>query len=336
MAWLVAGGIAIGLLTGKVVRLLEKHIDNAPIEISLSLVTPYLAYLTAELAHSSGVLAVVVAGLYVGQQSSYLFSSRVRIELRAFWDTLTFVLNAIVFLLIGLQLPYILQGIRGITTSELLISAAQLSAAAILLRLIWVFPGAYAGNLFRRRILHRREAPLSPRGVFVVGWTGMRGVVSLAAAIALPSVLANGQPFPQRSALIFLTFSVILVTLVLQGLTLPKLIRSLKLSETGSEGAEERDARCAMLKAALARLEELRTNDPPELGPAYESMERLYRQRLTLAQGGEERFNSVGAKLREVERATIIDMRNRKEIGDHVLRTLERELDLLDVRFAQE
>lgn len=340
---LVVGGIAVGLLTGKIVRLLETRVDHAPIEITVSIVTPYLAYMGAEALHTSGVLAAVTVGLYLGRQSSSLFSSSVRIELVSFWNTFTFLLNALVFLLIGLQLPYILQGIRGITVGELFTSAAQLSIAVVLLRLIWVFPAAYVGNRIRRNFLHQNIKALTSRGVFVVGWTGMRGVVSLAAALALPATLSNGQPFPQRSALLFLTFSVILVTLVLQGLTLPRLIRALKLSDAGKPNVEEREARRAMLQSALQRLEEMRSNDQPEFNSAYDNLAQLYHHRLASVPGDEarsvstgltHRYQTISSALREVERATVVGMRNRHEISDHVLRTLERELDLLDVRFS--
>jgi len=341
---LVVGGIAIGLLTGKLVRLLETYIDHSPIEITVSIVTPYVAYMGAEALHTSGVLAAVTVGLYLGRQSSSIFSSRVRIELQSFWSTLTFLLNAVVFLLIGLQLPYILQGIRGITIGKLLTSAAQLAVAVVLLRLIWVFPGAYVADRIRRGVLHQHMKPMSSRGVFVVGWTGMRGVVSLAAAMALPVTLSNGQPFPQRSELLFLTFAVILVTLVLQGLTLPYLIRAFKLSDAGTPNLEEREARRAMLQSAVKQLEEMRLRDRPEFSPVYDNLAQLYEHRLASVPGDEEprsnkalteRYRAISSKLREVERATVVEMRNRREIGDHVLRTLERELDLLDVRFSR-
>jgi CPA1 family monovalent cation:H+ antiporter len=346
--YLVAGGIGIGLLTGKIVRVLGSHLDNAPIEITVSIVTPYVAYMGAETLHSSGVLAAVAAGLYLGRQRSYLFSSQVRIEASSFWNTFTFLLNGIVFLLIGLQLPYILHGIRFITVRELLTSAAELAVAVVLLRLVWVFPGAYVADFIRRRLLHQSEKLMSIRGIFVVGWTGMRGVVSLAAAIAVPAALANGQPFPERSALIFLTFSVILVTLVLQGLTLPSLIRALKLSGPTTRDPEEQKARHAMLQSALKYLEELRSSDGSEFSSAYDKLAELYRQRLADVHGesdneehkpsAEQRahYRSIASKLREAERSTILNMRNRKEIGDHVLRALERELDLLDTRFGRD
>ena len=188
---------------------------------------PYVAYLAADSIHASGVLAVVACGLYLSRKSSSFFSASVRLQAWAVWDSLTFILNGLVFVLIGLQLPNVLRGIRDHSLGELLLYGAIFSGLLIMLRVLWIFPGAFMSNLIRRRILHQNE-PLPPaRQIFIVGWTGMRGVISLAAAIALPQTLANGAPFVQRDLIIFLTFSVILVTLVLQGLTLPPLVRRL-------------------------------------------------------------------------------------------------------------
>ena len=187
-----------------------------PIEITISLVTPYAAYLAADRIHASGVLAAVACGLYLGRRSATYFSSVVRIEAQAFWNTLIFVLNGVVFILIGLQLPYILAGIQGVSLRELVIRGALVSAAVIVLRFIWVFPGAYFSYFIRRNVLKQHENYPPARSIFVVGWTGMRGVLALAAAIALPETLADGSPFPQRNLIVFLTFSVILVTLVLR------------------------------------------------------------------------------------------------------------------------
>jgi monovalent cation/hydrogen antiporter len=345
LIYLVVGGIVIGVAVAKIVQFIESRVDDAPLEITISLVTPYIAYMSAEALTASGVLATVAAGLYLGRQTSYVMSSRVRIEAHSFWNTFSFLLNGIVFLLIGLQLPYILDGIRSLTVKELLTSAIELSAAVILLRLIWSFPGSYAAFAVRRYLLRRPAEPPGMGSALVVGWTGMRGVVSLAAAIAIPATLASGQPFPQRSVLIFLTFSVILVTLLLQGLTLPGLIRALHLSASSGPDPGEQKARRAMLEAALNCLQELRSEDRPEFHSLYDALSRGYRQRLALVSGGEEQedqhtgqsehYRLIVGKVHEVERNTLIEMRKRNEITAQVRRALERELDLLDVRFAQ-
>jgi len=228
---------------GEIVHLIEHRIDDAPIEIALSILTPYVAYLAADSVRASGVLAVVSCGLYLSRKSSHFFSPSVRLQAWAVWDSLTFILNGLVFVLIGLQLPYVLEAIRDHNLRALLVYGAVFSAFLILLRLIWMFPGAYLANLIRKRILHQNERLPAPREIFVVGWTGMRGVISLAAAIALPQTLANGSPFAQRNMIIFLAFSVILVTLVLQGLTLPPLIRALGLAGVSTPHPEENEAR---------------------------------------------------------------------------------------------
>ncbi len=345
LLWLIVGGSAVGLIVGKLVGLIERHLEDAPVEVTFSLVIPYAAYLAAEAIRCSGVLAAVAAGFYLGNKSSYFFSSNVRIAANGFWDTFTFILNGIVFLLIGLQLPYILSQIRTVSLNQLFINAAQFVVAVIALRLIWIFPGAYASFVIRRYLLKQPE-PFPPvRSIFMVGWTGMRGVVALAAAISLPEKMANGQPFPQRNMIIFLTFCVIFTTLVAQGLTLPPLIRALGLSVQEEDG-EEKGARRKMMQAALERLQSLRNSDAPNYADVYDDIAHHYQNRLAaLAQERENtdnphfehqaHYRSVSKELRKVERETAIQLRNRKEIGDNMLHALERELDLLDSRYSQ-
>jgi len=346
LLWLIVGGIGIGLVIGILVNLIERHLEDAPVEVTLSLVIPYAAYLAADALHCSGVLAAVAVGFYLGNKSSYFFSSTVRIAAYGFWDTFTFVLNGVVFLLIGLQLPYILNQIRSASPHELFIDAAEFVSAVIVLRLIWVFPGAYTAFLIRRYILKQPESLPSVRGIFMVGWTGMRGVVALAAAISLPETIAGGGAFPQRNMIIFLTFCVIFVTLVAQGLTLPPLIRALGLAVRVGDDGEEKEARRKMLQAALERLQALREDDAPHNTEVYDDLAHHYEDRLAaLAQENgnmndahsehQEHYRAVSKELRRVERETAIQLRNRKKIGDNVLHTLERELDLLDSRYSQ-
>ena len=199
LIYLVVVGVVVGLVVGEIVHLVEHRVDNGPIEITLSILTPYVAYLSADAIRASGVLAVVVCGLYLARKSSHFFSPNVRLQAWAVWDSLTFILNGLVFVLIGLQLPYVLEAIRDHNRRELLLYGAVFSAFLILLRIIWIFPGAYVSNLIRRRILHQNE-PLPPmRQIFVVGWTGMRGVISLAAAIALPQTFATALHSPNEA-----------------------------------------------------------------------------------------------------------------------------------------
>jgi CPA1 family monovalent cation:H+ antiporter len=344
LLYLIAGGVLVGLLTGIIVHWLEHRIDDGPIEIALSILAPYAAYLTAESLRGSGVLAVVACGLFLSRKSSHFFSPGVRLQVFAVWDSLTFVLNGLVFVLIGLQLPYILDGIRGYSLRTLLIYGALFSGFLIVLRMIWVFPGAHVSNFLRRRFLHQREARPGARQVFVIGWTGMRGVISLAAAIALPQVLDNETPFAQRNLIIFLAFSVILVTLVLQGLTLPPLIRALGLDAASGPDPEERDARRTMLQAALGYLEKAEKSDKPEFAGIYEDIGRHYRQRLaTLRDDWENAEDGVSPDfsrrsvdlsraLLQVKRQAAVRMRAEGRINDELLRQLERELDLDETR----
>jgi CPA1 family monovalent cation:H+ antiporter len=344
LCYLTAAGIAVGLVVGEIVHLIEHRVDDAPIEIALSILTPYVAYLAADFIRASGVLAVVACGLYLSRKSSHFFSPTVRLQAWAVWDSLTFVLNGLVFVLIGLQLPYVREAIRNHNPRTLLLHALAFSGLLILLRLMWMFPGTYLANVIRRRILHHAE-PLPPaRHIFIVGWTGMRGVVSLAAAIALPQTLANQVPFTQRNTVIFLAFSVILVTLVLQGLSLPPLIRALGVAGSLGPRPEEKEARRAVLQAALSHLEKSRSEASSESAEVYEDLAQHYRHRLaTLSEEGDgsqdgvdptfyKRFNELSRELLRVERQTAVQLRNQNRIGDELLREIEHELDLGEAR----
>ncbi len=344
LLFLIVASIAIGLVVGKLIHFVSLKVDDAPIEITISLIAPYFAYLAAEGARSSGVLATVVCGLYLGHKRSFYLSTGARLTGQAVWDTLTFVLNGFVFLLIGFQLPYILSGIRTHHFGELLLLGGLFSVAVIVLRLVWVYPGAWLSNLIRRRLLRQAEPFPSWRPVFIIGWTGMRGVVALAAALSLPEVLESGASFPERNVMIFLTFCVIFVTLVLQGLTLPSLIRRLGLATAGDGNIEEEAARRAMVEATLAYLEHSREDAQPEFAPLYDELIRSYRRRLNAIDGNAsaeagyrpedyERWRDLSRQLNAIQRATILHLQVQNQINDEVARTLERELDLAEARF---
>jgi CPA1 family monovalent cation:H+ antiporter len=344
LSYLIVAGVAIGLVIGEVVHQVEHRIDDAPIEIALSILTPYAAYLLADFLRASGVLAVVACGLYLSRKSSHFFSPTVRLQAWAFWESLTFILNGLAFVLIGLQLPYVLAAIRDYDLRTLILYGLVFSILLILLRLVWMFPGAYLASLIRTKLLHRGEPMPQVRYIFILGWTGMRGVVSLAAAIALPQALANGTPFVQRNMIILLAFSVILVTLVLQGLTLPPLIRVLGASASVSgRQAEEREARRAVLQAALDHLEKSKSSDDSESAEVYSDLAQHYHHRLAALSedanksddnGGKfyKRFIDLSHELLRVERATAVQLRNQRRISDEVLREIEREIDLGEAR----
>ena len=348
LAYLIVGGLALGLLVAFVVDRLERRVEDGPIEITISIVVPYAVYLAAEAMHASGVLAVVVCGLYLSRKSSEFFSAKVRMQAWAVWDSLTFVLNGLVFTVIGLQLPHVLSALTGYRLRDLVLYGLVFSALLILLRFLWMYPGALIGYKIRKYVFHQHTAMPGARQIFVVGWTGMRGVVALAAAISLPDTLADASPFPQRDMIIFLTFSVILVTLVLQGLTLPPLIRALGLAGVTHSDKEEREARRQIAEAALVHLSNVRGQDDVGFADVYDDLAQHYRHRLASLTDGEgteedllhrnhhQRFRTLSRDLIAVERALAVRLRNEGRISDEALRQIEYELDLGEAKMSHE
>ncbi len=346
LLYLIVGGLAIGLLIGVVVGWIEKFIDDGPVELVVSLVVPYAAYLAAERAKASGVLAVVACGIYMSRKSAEFFSPSVRLQVDGAWEALVFMLNGLVFVLIGLQLPYVLAGINGkYATGTLIFYGVVFSAVLILLRMIWVFPAVKIASYVERKWLGHHEDKLPPRGVFVVGWTGMRGVLALAAAISIPEVMGDGRPFEARNLIVFLAFCVIFVTLVVQGLTLPVLIRSLGLQGTTGMEPEEKEARRIVLRAAIRFLEEGRKGCSPDIEHIYDDLVHRYRHKLAfVGEEADEGLGEVGLATYsvqrsiaegalEAERRTLVQLRDRGRIGDDVLRTMQRELDLAESQY---
>jgi CPA1 family monovalent cation:H+ antiporter len=342
LVFLIVGGLGIGLLVGVIVTWLEKRVDNGPVELVLSLIVPYAAYLAGEEAKASGVLAVVACGLYVSRQSPRIFSPAVRIQIVSAWEAMTFAMNGIVFLLIGLQMPYVLAGIHGdfhlITLVEY---GALFSTTLIVLRMIWVAPSMWLTNFVNRVKGHKER--LTQRETFVIGWTGMRGVIALAAAVSIPEVI-NGQEFASRNLIVFLTFSVILVTLVLQGLTLPTVIRALGLAGEAGMEPEEREARRLAVKEALKYLQAGREGKSESFAHAYDDLIDRYEHRLaevneddseqgvTKSQVYQELVQAARGAL-DAERRTIIHLRDEGAISDDVLRKIERVLDLEESKY---
>jgi CPA1 family monovalent cation:H+ antiporter len=338
------GGNAVGLLVGWLAEQFHKRVDDAPIEITVSLLTPFAAYLLAERLGVSGVLAVVTTGLYLGMRMPELLSYRTRLQGGPFWDTLEFILNGFVFLLIGLQLPEVLGTLSGhaISVQRLVWYALLISLAVIAIRILWVFPATYLPRLLFKSIRRRDPYP-SWRHVTIVAWTGMRGVVSLAAALAVPLVMQNGSPFPARELILFLTFVVILATLLLQGLSLPLLIRGLGIQDDRSMEKEEREARLKANQAALEKLNEIAEKDPAK-ADALQRLRVEYDDHIRQLEGSEPQ--SAGTKLRlfsseyerlsyealRVERISIIKLRDADVINDEVLRRIQRDIDLAEAR----
>ena len=244
----------MGLGVGWLVRQIRRRLDNPPAEITISLLTGYVAFIPAELMGVSAVLAAVTAGIYLGWHTPELTSAQVRLQGLAVWEIVQYLLNALLFVLIGLQLPVVIDALGDISAATLLGYAAVVSLTVIVLRFAWVFAVLHAPKWIARRMSNWR-------GAVFLSWAGMRGAVSLAAALALPLETDAGTPFPGRDLILFLTFSVILATLVGQGLTLPFLIRVLGLEDDGREEREDSKARIHAAEAALARLEELVSED---------------------------------------------------------------------------
>jgi CPA1 family monovalent cation:H+ antiporter len=247
------GGILIGRIIGYAFAWLQKKfLRNSTVETIATLLLPFISYLLAERVHASGVLSAVTTGLFISWRAHEIFSFRTRMQMNSFWETLIFLLNGLVFILIGLQLPKIINSISGHTFLEMINYGLLISAVVILTRLIWVFPTAHIVNwIYRLRGRVRNVVVTDNRYILILGWSGMRGVVSLATAFALPLTLENGTAFPERDTILFITFIVILVTLVFQGLTLPLLIRFLKVGEPEEKSkTEERRLRLVLAKSA--------------------------------------------------------------------------------------
>ena len=326
-----SGGIAIGMLLAGLFVAIHRHLGDPFIEVLLSLAIPYLAYVAAESLHVSGVLAVVAAGLLRGRYSPRMVSAEMRILARSAWNLLVFMLNSLIFILIGLQLSDIVTRLEGYTGWQLAANALSVTMVAILVRFGWVYFAEYL-PAWLGRLSARKASPPLPGEAFIVSWCGMRGIVSLAAAAALPSEIAY------RDLLIFLTFVVILVTLVVQGLSLAPLIRRLKLGTDHSTRDELRLARTAMGKAALAAVERA----AGESGALPEVLERIRAElgeRMAAASPlaqmpDSSHTHATRVRLTAVraEREELIRLWQEGTISDEVLHHIEEELDYEESR----
>jgi Na+/H+ antiporter len=328
------GGVLIGLVAGWVLAEVRRRIDDPLVETTISLLSGYAGYVPAEQLGASGVLAAVTVGIYIGWRAPVIASPAQRLTGFAVWEMLTFLLNALLFVLIGLQLPFILEGLSEQSTATLLGQGALVAIVVTATRIAWVNTTPYLIRALDRRPSQReRRTGWRPR--MISAWSGMRGAVSLAAALALP------LDFPQRDLIIFLTFSVILFTLVLQGLTLPALIDRLGVEEDDAEEREELAGRRAAVEAALARLDELaaeewtRDETAERMRQLYEYRDRRLAGRDGRGESLEDRSRAYQTMVREVieaQRRAIVALRNAGEISNEVMHRLERELDLEDQR----
>ncbi|HEU4942651.1 MAG TPA: Na+/H+ antiporter [Gaiellaceae bacterium] len=337
----VVGGIAVGLAAGLVIRQVRRRLDNPPVEITISLLSGYFAYLPAQALGVAGVLAAVVVGIYMGWHTPELTNSQTRLQGQAVWEIVFLVLNALLFALVGLQLPSILDALSERSTGQLLADAALVTGVVVLVRFGWVFTGAYLPRIPRFRGGGVRMEAW--KEALVLSWSGMRGAVSLAAALALPLTTDAGGPFPDRELIVFLTFSVILGTLVVQGLTLPPLLRWLDLPLDGRVEKEEAKARIRAAEAALHRLEELMDEDwvhpdtAERLRGLYGFRRDRFRSRFEPDSDGaiEDRsvnYQRLRRELLDAERQAVLQLRRDGYIDDDVRRRVERDLDLEEER----
>jgi CPA1 family monovalent cation:H+ antiporter len=330
-------GVAIGLAVGFLITPIFRRLtEDIPVYIIFTFLSGYIAYLLAESVHVSSVLAVVALGIFYSQPRFNTMTAELRLQATPVWDIVVFLLNGFIFILIGLQLGRIIERLDGQVVT-LGWYAVAICLAVIVARMVWMFPGAYLPRLPRKI---RQRDPFPPwKQVLVVGWTGMRGVVSLAAALALPLTIQGGQPFPQRDLIIFLTFCVILATLVVQGLTLPWLIRKLKIKDDGGAEREEHKARLKAAYAGRARLNELANNNgvspifTQKLSKHYDARIRRFSARYHGEPDDTEEEKSANYKqleeeLLKAEMGAILQLRNEGIINDEVLRRVQYDLDL--------
>lgn len=358
---LVAGG---GILAGAVVGFIfvfahKKIHNNAIVETSLTLLSPFLAYSLAERFHTSGVLAVVCTGLLISWRAPEIFSSQTRLQTRAVWDTLIFLLNGIIFILIGLQLPGIIKALKGYSLMQLIGYGLIISAVTIFIRIIWVFAGAYHQTFLRRKastLLVNEETVVTQtpwKNVLIVAWTGTRGVVSLATALALPLTMNDGTAFPQRNIILFLAFFVIFVTLVVQGLSLPLLIRWLGVTKQDDSAVEARELQLLMAKRVIDYLD---NNFPLQL---EERLVNQIKKRLEMVvsqatkqidmyhqNNGKNNDDSASLKIplsdllsaqleiAKFQRGLLLTYHKEGSFSDEIIRKMEQQLDIEDIRLS--
>jgi|KBSSwiStaDraftv2_1062776.scaffolds.fasta_scaffold28374_2 CPA1 family monovalent cation:H+ antiporter len=355
---LVAGvGIIIGIVIGYLFVLAHKKIENnAVVETSLTLLAPYVSYLAAEQFHMSGVLAVVTTGLVISWRAPEVFSYHARIRIKGVWETLVFLLHGFVFILIGLQLPSIIKDLGNYPFSEILGYGLLISAVTIVVRIIWVFAGVSSQTFFKKKKKKKTTDDLSAndnqdstwKNVLVVAWTGTRGVISLAAALALPLLLEDGTPFPKRHSIIFLAFVVIFVTLVVQGLSLPLLIRWLKIKPQDNTIEEEKELQLYLATSTLNFIEQefpiqLDNKLQEQLKKKYELQINDLTKEIRLqkkAKRNDEEIKPlppndlVNAQLEigKFKRDLLVKIHKEGEFSDAAIKKVEREMDIDELK----
>jgi Na+/H+ antiporter len=345
-AVIIAGELLWGIAVGWLMLRLRRWVADAQIEIVLSILTPYLAYWPPQHMGGSGVLATVVAGLYVSWNGLSMISAATRLQGIFFWDVLVYLIEGIVFLMTGLQARTLLMGLSSYSWSALADSAAVVSVVVILARFVWIYPATYLPRWLIPAIARKDPAP-PWQWPFVLGFTGVRGIVSLAAALAIPLAMDDGRPFPDRNLILFLTFSIILVTLVGQGLMLPGLIRALGLDNAGArelhaDRTEERLARRHAIEAALTRLDAL-AMERGLTDSVVRPLRAEYRERLSHFEHTPQRAENhqpaaspdeIELLLIAAERERINELYRQGTLRDEARRRLEREFDLREANIT--
>jgi monovalent cation/hydrogen antiporter len=357
-----AGGIAIGLLVGAVVVRVHRFTRSVPVvSNTVSLLTPFASYLLADIVGTSGILAVVATGMYAARTVPKVLGAETRLQITGTWTVVTFMLESLIFILVGLELPYVAGALDRFSLSTLLGEAALVSLCVVLVRIAWVMPSTYLFRGLGRWLRHSKEPLPAWRSVLFISWAGLRGGDSLVLAFALPLQTASGARFPAREQIIFITFCVIFITLVLQGPTLAPLARRFGFGVDETEAAEDAHARLAAAEAGLRALD-----DPAVASSDYPEVVRYLRQRhrqrarrwaareaephasesdevahdhdhFTITPSHEaaaidERraveYRRVRAAMLVSEQQAVLDLRDRGVIADDVMRRIQRDLDL--------
>ncbi len=338
-----AGGICVGLAVGWLATQVQKRLDDPPVQTMFSLLTPYVAYFAGEALHVSGILSVVIAGMYYGWQAPRILSGRMRLQALPVWDMVVFVLNGVLFMLIGLELPQVVHALPSSSSTQVAKMAVLVVSAIVLVRFVWMFGAGYLPR--RLSPTFRREIPMPWQHTALIAWTGMRGADSLAGALAIPFALPSGEAFPGRNLVLLLTFCVIFGTLVLQGLTLSSVVRWLRIVDDRVTEKEERLARLKANEAALARLEAMESlhRTRPEVVERLRS-EYLDRIRQLRNQSPHEEtvsrlfspdFEELAREALQTERDTVIQLRNEEAISDQALYRIQRDIDLAEARLQR-
>jgi Na+/H+ antiporter len=338
-----AGGVCVGIAVGWLATQLQKRLDDPPVQTMFSLLTPYIAYFSGETLHVSGILAVVIAGIFYSRRAPRILSARMRLQAVPVWEMVTFILNGLLFMLIGLQLPQIMHALSPGAAIDVAKVALLVVAALVLVRFAWIFGSTYFPQLFSAKLRRRNRIPWQQAAL--IAWTGMRGADSLAGALAIPFLLPSGEPFPGRNVILLLTFCVIFSTLVLQGLTITPLTRWLKIADDHVTEREERLARLKANEAALAHVEAVESLNRAK-SKTIERLRLEYVDRIEQlrGEGTQEKsikrlfsrdFEELAREALEAERDTVITLRNDEIINDEAFRRIQRDIDLAEARLQR-